>query len=141
MERIVVRPAGGQRYSLEIRGHELVVDQPADAGGTDTAPTPTELFVAGLASCIAFYAGRYLDRHGVCSEGLLVDTEWEFAEGRPARVGTIRIVVTPPRDLPEERLPGFLAVARHCTVHNSLEAPPEIAVELADSSVAAPARG
>jgi hypothetical protein len=28
------------------------------------APNPTELFAASLATCVAFYAGRYLDRHG-----------------------------------------------------------------------------
>jgi putative redox protein len=39
-------------------------------GGGDVGPTPTELFVAGLASCVAFYARRYLRRHDIDAEGL-----------------------------------------------------------------------
>jgi putative redox protein len=49
-----VRHLADDRFSIDIRGHVVNVDQPAYAGGTDTAPTPTELFVAGLASCVAF---------------------------------------------------------------------------------------
>ena len=63
MNGIKVRHEEGDRFRVSIRGHELFVDQPVDDGGQDSAPTPTELFVAGLASCVAFYAGRFLRRH------------------------------------------------------------------------------
>ena len=49
----------GDAYEMLVRGHRITVDQPADAGGTDKAATPTELFVASLAACVAFYAGRH----------------------------------------------------------------------------------
>ena len=49
-----VEHQGGDRFGIEVRGNTLTVDQPADAGGEDTAPTPTELLVASLASCNAF---------------------------------------------------------------------------------------
>ena len=52
-------------------------------------PTPTELFVASLASCVAFYAGRYLTRHGLSREGLGVSVAYEMATDRPARVANI----------------------------------------------------
>jgi uncharacterized OsmC-like protein len=136
VEHLSVRPLGGARYRIDVRGHEIVVDQPSNAGGDDTAATPTELFVAGLASCIAFYAGHYLGRHGLPTDGLDVRAEWAFAEGRPARVGDVRVVVTPPPGLPERRLPGLLAVARRCTVHNSLEEPPAVSVTLAAEAAA-----
>ena len=44
-------------------------------GGEDTGPTPTELFIASLAGCVAFYARRYLDRHDQPTEGLTVEAE------------------------------------------------------------------
>ncbi|MET8897008.1 hypothetical protein [Streptomyces albogriseolus] len=40
-------------------------------------------------------------------------------------------MIDPPPELPEQRRAGLLAVASHCTVHNTLHQPPEIAVELA----------
>jgi uncharacterized protein (DUF302 family)/uncharacterized OsmC-like protein len=122
-------PAGGDRFLLQVRGHTVAVDQPVAAGGTDTALTPTELFVASLTGCVAYYANHYLSRHGLSSEGLVVETRYEMAN-RPARVGRLDVRITPPPhllDAPRERL---LAVASHCTVHNTLEQPPEVTIRL-----------
>ena len=58
--------------------------------------------------------------------------------GRPNRVTTISVEVTPPAELPVERLDAFLAVASHCTVHNTLVQAPDVQVALA---VATPALG
>ncbi|MFA5786274.1 MAG: OsmC family protein [Actinomycetota bacterium] len=116
---------GGDRFTIEIRGHTVTVDQPVDGGGEDTAPTPTELFVAGLASCVAFYARRYLARHQLPFEGLEVAAEFTMATG-PARVGAVDVTIRMPEGVPAERLDALLAVASHCTVHNSLEQPPVV---------------
>lgn len=130
MNGIKVRHEDGDRFRVSIRGHELFVDQPVDDGGQDSAPTPTELFVAGLASCVAFYAGRFLRRHDLPAEGLAVDCGFGFAPDRPARVGKVELVVHLPDGFPEERRRAFLSVVEHCTVHNSLTQPPEIGIAL-----------
>jgi putative redox protein len=130
MTRIDVSPEQGDRYRVAIRGHEIWVDQPVEDGGADSAPTPTELFVAGLASCIAFYGGRFLRRHELSAEGFAVACDFTFATDRPARVADIDIRVTPPPGLPDARRAGFLAVIEHCTVHNSLHQVPEIRIAL-----------
>lgn len=120
----------GEAYEVAIRGHHVVVDQPAADGGQDRAPTPTEFFVASLASCVAYYAGRYLTRHGYSRDGLAVTTSFDMATDRPARVTAIRIELTVPGEVPAERRPALAAVVSHCTVHNSLASPPEVSVEL-----------
>ena len=120
----------GDVYEIHVRGHRLTVDQPVDAGGTDKAPTPTELFAASLAACVAFYAGRYLDRHGYDRTGLRVHADFDMANDRPARVAAIRISVHPPAGFPAERIPALTAVAGHCTVHNTLEHPPEVTITI-----------
>ncbi|MDW4904090.1 OsmC family protein [Streptomyces sp. ADMS] len=130
VHRIEVTHAEHDAYTVDIRGHRLQVDQPTEAGGTDTAPTPTELFAASLATCVAFYAGRYLHRHHLSRTGLRVRTEFTMAADRPARVASLHVVVVPPPELPEQRRAALLAVASHCTVHNTLGQPPEVAIEL-----------
>jgi|SRR5690349_2332981 uncharacterized OsmC-like protein len=135
-DEVSVRHLGDDRFAVDIRAHTVFVDQPVDAGGTDMAPTPTELFVAGLASCVAFYARRYAARHRFSAAGLAVAVNYDLG-GRPARVSRIAIVVTPPAALPAERRDAFLAVASHCTVHNTLVQPPTIDVTLAPDTVAA----
>lgn len=130
MGEMRIEHEGGDRYRVRIRGHEVLVDQATEDGGEDAGPTPTELFVAGLASCVAFYAGRFLRRHGLPTEGLAVDCSYAFAEDRPARVGKVTIAVRLPEGFPEERRAALLAVVEHCTVHNSLRQPPEVEIAL-----------
>ncbi|MFI6010115.1 OsmC family protein [Streptomyces sp. NPDC051243] len=124
----------GDAYAVEVRGHQLLVDQPTEAGGKDTAPTPTELFAASLATCVAYYAGRYLRRHGLHHTGLRVQAEFTMATDRPARVASVRVVLTPPPALSPQRHAALLAVASHCTIHNTLRRPPEIDIELEPQS-------
>jgi len=125
-----VRFVAGEAYEVTVRGHRLVVDQPAEAGGQDSAPTPTELFVASLATCVAFYAGRYLTRHGYGRDDLAVSVGYEMAGDRPARVGAIRLTLRVPAGLPPERWAALRAVVSHCTVHNSLASPPPVTIDL-----------
>jgi putative redox protein len=129
-ELMDVRFVSGEAYEVAVRGHRVMVDQPADAGGNDRAPTPTELFVASLATCVAFYAGRYLTRHGFSRDELGVSVGYVMADDRPVRVAAVRLTVRVPADLPTERRPALEAVVSHCTVHNSLTTPPDIAIEV-----------
>lgn len=132
-DNLTVQHLDGDRFAIEIRGHTITVDQPLDAGGTDTAPTPTELFIAGLASCVAFYARRYLARHQISAEGLGVSADFDIG-GQPTRVIRIRVRVAPPRDLPAERRDAFVAVASHCTVHNTLANPAPVDILLSENA-------
>jgi len=132
MPAVTVRYVDGDRFTIGIRDHEVDVDQPVSDGGEDTAPTPTELFVASLASCVAFYARRYLARHHLPSTGLRVTTDYRMGS-HPARVSDLRIEIALDSAVPHDRRDALLAVASHCTVHNTLTHPPTIDVALADS--------
>lgn len=129
MPAVEVTHITGDRFAIRIRDHVIHVDQPESDGGTDTAPTPTELFVASLASCVAFYARRYLSRHGLPDEGLAVSASSEFG-AKPSRVASVVVTLTLPQGVPEEKRAPLLAVASHCTVHNTLEHPPEVRIQL-----------
>ena len=128
--QVQVRPLEGEAYEIEVRGHRMLVDQPVDAGGVDHAPTPTELFIASITGCVAYYAGRYLTRHGFGRAGLAVSADYEMATDRPVRVASIRMRIEIPDDLPPDRVAGLLAVASQCTVHNSIKHRPSMTVEI-----------
>lgn len=137
MPTIAVSHLVGDQFEVAVRGHRLRVDQPVADGGQDTAPTPTELFVSGLAACVAFYARRYLARHGLATNGLCAEADYDFASD-PTRVGGITVRLRVPHGVPQDRWPALLAVASHCTVHNTFKVPPAISIELATvESVAA----
>ena len=124
---IRVRSEGGDRYRIEVGGHAVVVDQP-DTG--DAGPTPTDLFVASLAACTAHYAGRFFARHGVEADGFEVSCTFDMAEDRPSRVRSIALKVDLPEGFPDGLRDRLRAVVEHCTVHNSIDIPPEVRIDL-----------
>jgi uncharacterized OsmC-like protein len=127
---INVMPLANKSYRVDIGRHTLTIDQPASAGGDDQGPTPVELFVASLAACVAHYAGSYLARHGLSSDGLAVDADFVMADDSPARVTSVSLTITSPAGLPENRKAGLLAVASHCTLHNTLREAPSVDISL-----------
>jgi putative redox protein len=137
MPAVRVTSEGGDRLRIRVRGHSMQADQPVADGGGDTGPTPTEIFVAGLAACIAYYAERFLRRSGLPTDGLDVACAYRWAEG-PHRVGEIDVTVTAP-GLSEERRDAFARVIDHCTVHNTLRQPPAISVAVAPADSRRPA--
>jgi uncharacterized OsmC-like protein len=126
MEELTVLHAGGDRFRIYLRGHEIQVDQPLDVGGQDLGPTPTELFVASLASCVAFYGRRFMKRHNI-PEQIEVRVAYEMSE-KPARVSFIELRVEA-RSVPATMRERFQKVIEHCTVHNSLAVAPEVRIE------------
>jgi putative redox protein len=127
MELTVVS-LGRDRHRITVRGHEVIVDQPRESGGEDTGPTPTDLFVASLASCVAHYARRGLGSGG---DGPTVHCTWTMSEEPPWRVASIAIDVQLPSSTTEARVEAVRRAIGHCTVHNSLQSSPAISIRAA----------
>jgi putative redox protein len=125
---LTIDSLGGDRQRIRVRGHELIVDQPRDSGGEDAGPTPVDLFVASLASCVAHYARRGLGRGGA---GPRVRCSWAMSEQPPWRVTAISIEVMLPPGTSDQRVAAVRRAVAHCTVHNSLTWPPPVTVHTA----------
>jgi putative redox protein len=108
----------GFAHEVEIEGgHTLLVDEPLEAGGTDTGPSPTRLVAAGLASCVAVTVEMYAARQGweVGAVEVEVDAEYEGHAPRSFAV-TLRL----PAELSDEQRERLLVIARKCPVHKLL---------------------
>ena len=128
---ITVTHEHGDRMAIRIRGHDLVADQPISEGGDDAGPTPTELFVAGLAACVGFYAERFLRRHGP-DAGLSVTCDFAMSTDRPSRVVAVDLRIDVPWALRDDLREALYRAVDHCTVHNSLRTPPAVRIEIRD---------
>jgi uncharacterized OsmC-like protein len=131
------RYSGGDAFRYTIRDHIDVVDQPVDEGGDDRGPTPTELLVASLVTCMGHYAQRFLRRNDIAVEGLELTARFEMSPDRPARVANVEVDVALPGDIPAPLLAALERVINSCTVHNTLHQPPEISLTLKSNEDAA----
>jgi putative redox protein len=113
------RDDGTLRHTVQVREHQLTVDEPLDAGGDDAGPDPQELLAVSLASCTAITMEMYAARKGWDIGHVEVDVEYSPAErGCPTR---FELVMRLPEDVPEEQLERLRVIAAKCPVHRALD--------------------
>jgi uncharacterized OsmC-like protein len=117
------------KFAVHSRSHSIFCDQAAENGGEDSGMTPPEPMLASLSSCAAFYAVQCLKTRNRADTGVEVTVTAEKLL-QPARLGNFRIHVVCPVALSEAHTEGLMRSVHPCLVHNTLLAPPEIAVEL-----------
>jgi putative redox protein len=116
--RILVRRIQGLAHEVDLEGgHELIVDEPPDRGGTDTGPRPTQLLAASLAGCTAITVEMYADRKGWELGPLEVTVEMGYDGHVP---DSFDVRLTLPAELDAEQKRKLLVIATHCPVHKVL---------------------
>jgi putative redox protein len=107
------------RHTVQVRGHELTIDEPVQKGGEDAGPDPQELLAMSLASCTAITIELYAARKGLEIGHVEVDVEYEPAERGSAT--KFDLVVRLADDLPAEQVERLLVIAAKCPVHRVLD--------------------
>jgi putative redox protein len=119
MKAVARRTGGSYRHEIEIGDHEVVSDEPAEAGGDDAGPNPQELLAASLASCSAITMEMYAARKGWDIGDVAVEVDYEPAQrGSPTR---FCMEVRLPKELPEEQREKLMQIVAKCPVHRTLE--------------------
>jgi len=116
--RVLSRRLDGFAHEVDIEGgHRLVVDEPPEAGGTDTGPRPTQLLAASLASCTAITVEMYADRKGWDVGALEVEVDVAYDGHVPS---TFAVGLKLPGELSDEQRQRLLKIAAKCPVHKVL---------------------
>ena len=116
--RIVARRVEGYAHDVELEGgHDLRVDEPADKGGADTGPRPTQLLGASLAGCIAITVEMYANRKGWDVGAVEVDVEVGYDGPVPT---SFEVGLKLPAELDDEQRRRLLVIATKCPVHKVL---------------------
>jgi len=131
MRPIVVSWDGGVRFTADIRGHKVTVDQPAKGGGDDSAPMPLELLPTALGTCVALYVQQFLVTRGLDPSGMTVEVG-AMGAPNPNRIGRFNVDVKIPGGVPEKYRDAVKRAAESCTVHHTLTNHPEIAVTVSE---------
>lgn len=90
---------------------------------------PVELFLASLASCMLSTMLEYAERNQIHLADASVDLSGHMANA-PRRIGQINVVYHLPVELSQVHLDALVRAGNHCTIHQSLERPPELVVSV-----------
>jgi ribosomal protein S12 methylthiotransferase accessory factor len=114
---------GGKVVTAHIHGHSIKTDQPLDNGGTNTAPTPFDLFMASIGTCAGIYVKSFCDNRKIPSDGIRIIQTSQFSKetGLPTN---IKIDIQVPPDFPEKYRNSLINVAELCKVKKTMDNPP-----------------
>jgi putative redox protein len=117
--RVHVRWQGKHRTEIDIRGvHKIQGDETPEYGGDDTGPMPTELLLAGVASCLCLAVAVIAKKMRKPIEYLTVDASAE-KDMKEFRFHEIQLLVN--ANLPQEVLDPIVDKAKgYCFVSNTL---------------------
>jgi uncharacterized OsmC-like protein len=118
--------SGGMRAVVEAGDHQIIVDEPESAGGTDTGPQPTDLLLASIASCFALALAYAARKRGIELSDLRVRAVGTYEDLRFSRI-EILIRSAGPAQVLDELIPD---AERMCYVTNTLRQVPELRIEL-----------
>jgi putative redox protein len=118
-----------------VGAHLIRADQPAELGGSDSAPAPFDVFLASLATCAAIYVLGFCQARGLPTKGLSLtqSVDVDPASKLPRR---IRVALTLPRGFPDQYRAAIIRAAESCKVKKTIASAPSFEVSVLE----APAR-
>jgi len=126
MDMLIEFP-GGARVDARFRGHRIATDQPAGGGGTDSAPTPFEVFLASIGACAGVYILGFCRQRGLPTEGIriLQNNNFDPVNGM---VDRIELEIQVPPNFPKHYRDALIRSADLCKVKKTLEHPPSFSI-------------
>jgi putative redox protein len=127
----VILPKEGFKTDIYSNGHLYHADETIEDGGTDSAPTPTQMLMGALGSCIAMTMRLYAQRKGWALDGVEIELDYEkfrgadyaLYSGDAPFVHEIRKSIRLIGDLSEEQKARILEIGAKCPVHRILLSP------------------
>jgi putative redox protein len=126
----------GTVATLRARQFSWRGDEPPDAGGTDTGPTPYEILLGALAACTAITLRLYATHKGIALHGVDVTLSFDRVhaedcvgceERSDGLIERIESHVTVHGSFDEAQRKRLAQVAQRCPVHKTLASPVHIA--------------
>jgi putative redox protein len=122
---VVARRIAGFSHEVDLGdGREIVVDEPAEDGGTGTGPRPTQLLASSLAGCTAITIELYANRKGWELPTLEVSVDMQSDSERMPTHFAVEVAL--PDGLDDEQRRKLMVIAEKCPVHKLLEHGAEI---------------
>lgn len=116
---------GPLRCAVQVDGFSLAVDEPVSAGGTGSAPQPTDLLLASVASCFTLALVYSAGKRELTLQSVQVEVVGDY---NGPRFDAVHITAQVTGPSPQELTELIAAAERVCYVTNTLRAPVQLTV-------------
>ncbi|MGI9534006.1 MAG: bifunctional alpha/beta hydrolase/OsmC family protein [Thermodesulfobacteriota bacterium] len=119
----------GYFSTINASGHYLFADEPIKFGGTENGPTPYDLLLASLGSCVNMTLKMYADRKEIPLENVITRLshkkvhaeDCEDCETNEGKIDYIEKEIELKGDISEDQLDRLLYISEKCPVHKTLK--------------------
>ncbi len=116
---------GQKKVNAIIDGYTVFTDQPVQAGGEATAPSPFSLFLASLGTCAGIYIKGFCDQRRIPADGIVIGMDEEFDPVRKI-ITVFHMKIRVPADFPAQYDEALIRSAALCAVKRHLHPDIEI---------------
>jgi uncharacterized OsmC-like protein len=129
MDVIVRGDASGFAQEIVAGGHRLTADEPIEAGGKDTGPSPYDLLLAALGSCTSMTVSMYARLKKWPLESVTVNlrhskihaADCRDCDTKEGKIDRIEREIHFVGNLDAEQQQRLLQIADKCPVHRTLK--------------------
>ena len=116
---------GGVQVNAQFKGFEIATDQPEKNGGQNSAPSPSDFFLASLGTCAGFFALRFCQQRELPTAGMRLELTSE-RNAETKRLDRVELKLHLPDGFPEKYRSAIIRATDQCAVKKALLDPPEI---------------
>jgi len=119
---------GGVAVNTEFKGFTTATDQPEVNGGSNSAPSPFDLFLSSLGACAGFYALRFCQQREIDTTNMKLTLDIG-RNTETKRLETVKIAIHLPAGFPEKYRQSIIRATDQCAVKKAIDDPPTFSVE------------
>jgi ribosomal protein S12 methylthiotransferase accessory factor len=124
-----IRFPGGMRVEASFDEYTVTTDQPVTDGGSGSAPSPFDLFLASIGTCIGYYVLSFCQKNNIPTEKMKLIARFQ-RNPTTHLVENIHIDIQVPQEFPQKYTNAVIKAAGVCAVKRHLEQPPQIDIKV-----------
>lgn len=127
MEMVIDFP-GGKRVDAHVGPFHIKTDQPQQAGGDNSAPSPFLTFLSSIGTCAGIYVLGFCQQRNIPTDGIKIVQRMDVdrATGMTTKV---YLDIRLPADFPEKYKDAVIRSADQCAVKKHLAHPPAFEIK------------
>jgi putative redox protein len=124
-----IRFPTGKKVEALFDDFIVTTDQPVADGGSGSAPSPFDLFLASIGTCTGYYVLSFCQKNNIPIDKIRLTASFAWNMQKHL-VENVDIKIHLPADFPEKYKTAVVKAADVCTVKRHLQSPPKITISV-----------